>query len=249
MVQIDSKAFFQNPEWALDEISQDSLDDYLMTRLLADWRSLMSDFKIEVSAIFNSLSGFIAFVFQDDRQQNDRDGAQQHSPSRKNSRIREEVKDIVEDLEADITRLEGRLDDAYTALRADMQFTESRRSITEAKTVTKLTELAFLFVPLSFTTWIFSMSIVELQNGVPVWIFVMTAVAMALLSYAIRLLLASDFTADRSRTALEKLWARPNVRNGENVSGVRLTLLTMYELIEGDEPTGYIFRGVFFHLW
>nr|POE51865.1 hypothetical protein CFP56_26072 [Quercus suber] len=177
VMQMDSKALFQSLEWALDEIHQDSLDGYLMSKRLEDWRGLMSDFEIEIPAMGRSLDEFIAFVFYDDN----------------GSETPNEIKLIAEEVRLDIDRVQRRLVEAYGALRADMQFAESRRSITEAKTVTKLTELAFLFVPLSFTCSLFSMQITELSGGVPVWTFVVTALLVAMLAYMIRLVLTSDF--------------------------------------------------------
>lgn len=153
VVQTDTKAFFQCLERALDEISRDSLDDYLMSKRLEDWRRLMSDFEIEVPAIGKSLDEFVSFIFDD--------GKGSEPPSG--------IQLIIEGVEFDIARVNRRLIEAYAALRADMQFTESRRSINEAKTVTKLTELAFIFIPLSFTCSLFSMQITELSGGVPVW--------------------------------------------------------------------------------
>ncbi|KAK5732589.1 hypothetical protein LTR17_010404 [Elasticomyces elasticus] len=211
VVQADTKAFLESLNTTLDEISQDSLDDYLMTKRLPEWRKLMSDFEIQIPAIGKSLHGFVDFVF----------GA---------AKAPDKVRHIVEAIDDDIARAKLRLDEAYAALRADMQFTESRRSILEAQTVTKLTELAFLFILLSFSASLFSIQVKELENGVPVWTFVVTAIAMALLSYGIRLLLASDFLADSSRSALERFWARHNVRRGDNVPWLTLVTLTLQEL-------------------
>ncbi|KAK5689185.1 hypothetical protein LTR17_026458 [Elasticomyces elasticus] len=211
VVQADTKAFLESLNTTLDEISQDSLDDYLMTKRLPEWRKLMSDFEIQIPAIGKSLHGFVDFVFGD-------------------VKAPDKVQHIVGTIDDDIARAKLRLDQAYAALRADMQFTESRRSILEAQTVTKLTELAFLFIPLSFSASLFSIQVKELENGVPVWTFVVTAIAMALLSYGIRLLLASDFLADSSRSALERFWARHNVRRGDNVPWLTLVTLTLQEL-------------------
>ncbi|KAK6391785.1 hypothetical protein LTR65_004279 [Meristemomyces frigidus] len=214
VVHTDSNAFFQSLEWALDEISHDSLDDYLMTRRLADWRKLMSDFEIEVPAIGRSLHNFVEFVFAPGEQ----------------SDLPKPISEILKDMDTNILRLKQRLDEAYTALRADMQFTESRRSITEAKTVTRLTELAFVFIPLSFTCSLFSMSIRELQDGVPVWTFVISALVMASLAFGIRFIVASDFIANSSRGALERFWARRNVRRGESAPVLTLVTLTAQEV-------------------
>ena len=83
-----------------------------------------------------------------------------------------------------------------------MQFAESRRSINEAKTVTRLTELAFVFVPLYFCASLFSMSVYELQNGVPIWTFVVTAFAMVFLAYGVRLLIGNEFLSNSMRRSL-----------------------------------------------
>jgi hypothetical protein len=62
------------------------------------------------------------------------------------------------------------------------------------------------------------MSIKELQHGVPVWTFVITAIGLALVSYAIRTVVTSDVLADSSRRALEKLSNRNDVRVGQSAS-------------------------------
>ena len=54
---------------------------------------------------------------------------------------------------------------------------ESRRSIDEAISVKRLTQLAFVFIPLSFVTSVFGMNVQEISgNGVKIWIFVVTSV-------------------------------------------------------------------------
>ena len=166
IVQIDSTAFFQNLEFALEEISRDSLDDYLMNRRLAEWRRLMSDFEMEVPTIGNSVRDFVRFVFRQDRHQSS-NWAQPSSSSLLGAELPMEVEAILKDLNDKTIQLKVRLDEAYAALRSDMQFTESRRSIEETKSLSKLIELAFLFIPLSFICSLFSMSISELQSGVP----------------------------------------------------------------------------------
>lgn len=56
---------------------------------------------------------------------------------------------------------------------------DSNRSIEEAESLKRLTQLAFLFVPLSFVTSFFGMNVQELSgDGVKLWIFLVTAVCM-----------------------------------------------------------------------
>ena len=77
-----------------------------------------------------------------------------------------------------------------------------------------MTELAFVFVPLSFCASLFSMSIDELENGVPVWIFIVTALAMIALAYAVRFFVGSELLINSTRRSLERFWSRTGVRRG-----------------------------------
>jgi hypothetical protein len=74
-----------------------------------------------------------------------------------------------------------------TALRADMGLLESRRGIAEAESVARLTELAFIFIPLSFVASLFSMQIKELSDGVPVQSFIAAAFTVLAIIYGIRI--------------------------------------------------------------
>ena len=58
---------------------------------------------------------------------------------------------------------------------------ESRRSIEEAVAVKKLTQLAFMFIPLSFVTSVFGMNIVEITGtGAKLWTFLATAACIGM---------------------------------------------------------------------
>jgi hypothetical protein len=190
IIENDTRALFRSLEWTLEDISHESQDDFLVARRLSEWRKLMNNFEIEIPAIARRLKHFADFVF--------RPNGEQDYPG--------EVSRIIEAVDLDIAKAKSRLADAYAGLRADMQFTESRRSITEAQTVTRLTELAFVFVPLSFCASLFSMSIKELENDVPVWIFVVTALATIALAYAVRLFVGSELLVNSTRRSVERFW-------------------------------------------
>jgi len=198
LIEHDTEVLFRSLDWTLDGISQDSQDDFLIARRLSEWRKLMSHFEIELPAMAKRLEHFSDFVFLPT--------AEQYYPN--------EVIRILGVVSQDIANAERKLGNAYTDLRADMQFAESRRSITETKTVTRLTELAFVFVPLSFCASLFSMSIDELEDGVPVWIFIVTALATIALAYAVRLFVGSELLISSTRRSLERFWSRTGVRRG-----------------------------------
>lgn len=232
IVRKDSKIFFRNLELALEKIAGDSLDDYLIARRLDDWRELMNYFEIEVPAMRDSLREFLAVVFPVEIQEHNTEvGSEFQSRQQESTSQPKEVREIVTDLEKDIARVSQRIEKAYTNLRSDMAFAESRRSIVEAESVAKLTELAFVFIPLSFTCSLFSISIHQLRNGVPAWTFVLTAILLTMLSYVIRLVVTSELFADSKRTAIKTLRKGrdlPTTRKASMLSILRLTVKEMW---------------------
>lgn len=65
-----------------------------------------------------------------------------------------------------------------------MSIQDSQRSIEEAIAVRNLTKLAFIFIPLTFATSVFGMNVNEINDtGPSFWIFVVTALAVAVLTW------------------------------------------------------------------
>lgn len=62
-------------------------------------------------------------------------------------------------------------------------YNQGEKTIQQADDVMKLTLLAYFFVPLSFTTSLFGMNVVELASGLSVWTWVCAAVATTALSF------------------------------------------------------------------
>ena len=92
-----------------------------------------------------------------------------------------------------------RISQVYSSLTSKTQISDSHRSITEAETVTRLTELAFLFIPLSFSTSIFGMQFINGSTRSTTYI----AVAIALTSAAYILRFIIDRTTEQ-RANLKK---------------------------------------------
>ncbi|RDW89942.1 transcription factor domain-containing protein [Aspergillus mulundensis] len=78
------------------------------------------------------------------------------------------------------------LKEASNAITGTLQFIESHRAILETESITRLTELAFLFIPLSFAASLFSMQIQQLSNPVPVSHFIAFALSLSATTYALR---------------------------------------------------------------
>jgi hypothetical protein len=182
---IDSTDYLDNLSWTLDEITRHSLDESLMIKRLPAWRKLLSDLEIELPTLGQDLHDFIepthaAFL---------------------------EVAHMLNDIDNRIAEVLIRVRNVYAVLRSEMALLDSSRSIAEARTVAKLTELAFAFIPLTFACSIFSMQITELQNGAPFWAFLVTAVAMGIITYAVRLVLQSKALSKLRRDATIRMIA------------------------------------------
>ena len=63
-------------------------------------------------------------------------------------------------LKADVDETLARLNSTFQAVMSTMSIVESQKAISEAETVSKLTSLAFFFIPLSFIASLFGMNLV-----------------------------------------------------------------------------------------
>ncbi len=104
--------------------------------------------------------------------------------------------------------------EASNAITGTLQFIESHRAILEAENVTRLTELAFLFIPLSFAASLFSMQVQPLADPVPVGHFVAFAISLSTATYALRLAARSTWVSRQKKTILDSIRARSSISPG-----------------------------------
>jgi hypothetical protein len=212
VIKIDITAFLDQLDSCLYEISQDSLDDYLMEKRVVHWRTLMNKFETQVPEIRCSLESFVKFAYN---KEVERPKAVQH---------------LIDELDDRVDGFAKKMENAYAALRADLSVLESKRSIAEAENVTKLTELAFAFIPLTFSASFLTIPLLELQDRVPLQTFVVTALILACLSYGVRLIIRSDLVEHSRRRALETFWKRAGLKPGSKIPTHRLVFLTTREI-------------------
>lgn len=79
-------------------------------------------------------------------------------------RAKKTVEQDYEELYAHAKDLDTRCQEAITVLMSSVTIHDAKKAIAQAETVAKLTFLAFVFVPLSFTTSFFGMNFRELEN-------------------------------------------------------------------------------------
>ena len=99
------------------------------------------------------------------------------------------VRALLEDFQCLQTRantLSAQCDKGMTIIMNNANIRESRRAILQAEGVAKLTRLAFVFIPLSFTASFFGMNFAELgTDHMSVWVYFAVSFPIILISYAL----------------------------------------------------------------
>jgi hypothetical protein len=177
----------------LSDMEVDILDDTSMEDRLALWRQLINKAERELLELKTSTKGFVAFFgfsFPADTSaatSEDRPG------------IIRNVADLFQDIDQMLTRLRH----ASTSLTSNMGLLDSRRSIDEAHAVTRLTELAFLFIPLSFSSSIFGMQVEPFKDSAPLWNFFIVAITVTTFAYLMRLTMRSQWLGNVKQSVKE----------------------------------------------
>jgi len=203
LVRQDTVVFLERIDRILDEISSGSMDERMMQEQLGHWRTLLSRFQNELPALDKSIRVFFAFPYQDGE-----------PPS--------QLSAALATLRADIKTTAGKCETLQQSLRAEMSLVESKRGIEEAESVSRLTELAFLFIPMTFAASLFSMQLQELaDNPPPVYSFVITAVVIVAVSYGLRLVQRSTVVGDLRRNIAQQ------IRNDQQVAAKDIPIRTI----------------------
>jgi Mg2+ and Co2+ transporter CorA len=96
------------------------------------------------------------------------------------------------DLRAELADLANRTEKSITLLTSTMAIAQSTLVIEQTSGINKLTELAFVFIPISFITAVFSMQVRELTETPPrLWIWGVCLAAIVLVTYVIRMVIRS----------------------------------------------------------
>ncbi|KAI5780453.1 hypothetical protein EDC01DRAFT_274890 [Geopyxis carbonaria] len=156
-------------------------DDVIVQRRLLEWRTLWATWRGLLTEFETSLQISTRWVEGLDERYCMDEGLH-------------ELKKVLETAEKKHKRLVSRTKEGFEALMSTISIIDSHAAISEAESISKLTELAFIFVPLSFTTSFFGMNIKEWSSNEPrIFQFWSFALGIILLVYTIRLALRSGF--------------------------------------------------------
>ncbi|KAF7122252.1 hypothetical protein CNMCM5793_000209 [Aspergillus hiratsukae] len=180
----DTSTFLRVLNQILSDMEVDILDDTKMEDRLALWRELISKAERELLEFKTSTKNLLAFF-----------GFELPADTSAATADYEVVRNVT-DLFGEINQMLRRLQHASSSLTSNMGLLDSRRSIDEAHAVTRLTELAFLFIPLSFSSSIFGMQIEPFKDSVPLWNFFVVAITVTTFAYLMRLTMRSQWLAN-----------------------------------------------------
>ena len=167
-------------EKALTTIGRNMLDDSTLQENLRHWRVTIEKIECELSRLRDSLTRFAgSFIVE--------------TPIPPSSTIPVWQECSLPDFLARITKLEKQTSKTHKHLMATISIIESKRGIAESENITKLTELSFLFIPLTFSASVFSMQVRELRDAhVSIFTFALLAFILVVALYAVRLLTRSQ---------------------------------------------------------
>ncbi|KAF1847936.1 uncharacterized protein K460DRAFT_403252 [Cucurbitaria berberidis CBS 394.84] len=162
-------------------IREGTMDEDLMQKRVTFWRGLLHRLNFSLAEVDQRLRAFVHFTYDSETH-----------PFTFDQRTELPSEKLAKETKQTLRSCIDLLDRSSNSLLAEMQIVDSRRSIAEAESVSKLTELAFVFIPLSFVASLFSMQIHELDGGVSLYVFVMVAIGFVLVAYAGRLSIRSS---------------------------------------------------------
>ena len=192
IIQRDMLYVFRNMNSALTDLSQDILDDIKLQNFILYWRSSLAYCDRDLFQIEKSFRGFAAYatMFTD---------SQNAQPAAATSVEVDKCLQQISDVRHQIYR-------RSKSLMSSISILESRRGIAEAESVTKITELAFFFIPLTFSASVFSMQVKELgSTNVSLWVFFVVAVVITISSYALRLAIRSALVIGLRRKWMDEV--------------------------------------------
>ena len=194
IILTDTSNLLRSMDMVLTGIGSRMLDDLILQSRVDLWRRIFNRFEAELLQMELSLRDFVEF-----REAFERGDVANGSKTRSS-------KVTFSKCLMQISNVRQRTKSSYKSLMTLMSLVESKRGIAEAESVTKLTELAFLFIPLTFSTCLFSMQIKELNaSTTSLGDFFLVAILVTASSYVLRLVIRSPLVLRYWRNCKEDI--------------------------------------------
>ncbi|CAG8896694.1 unnamed protein product [Penicillium egyptiacum] len=220
LINQDTMTLLNQLRQVLDEIDIEMLDDAKMEDRLGLWRQIINRAQRELPELRSSLEPFIEFLI----------GLHPLSSSMELAAMRFELTQDIHEVWKNIDHIIDRLQRTSGSLTSNMGLLDSRRSIDEAHAVARLTELAFIFVPLSFAASVFGMQIEPFADPVPLSNFFIVAIVVTSFAYLMRMTMRSHWLIDLKATVRHDVRGYA-ARNGQPVQPGTLPMLLVFRSI------------------
>lgn len=151
----------------LDFIDEHMSDDDILRICLQDWRNLLGRWKSSLSRDIGSITYLTQkFLSEPGIGKNDVNAVDSSlNPICRNSTsLRPTVQADFNKLRQGVNSLAERARSTFQALMATMAIVESQKAIVQAESLSRLTSLAFFFIPLMFISSIIGMNIVVIKH-------------------------------------------------------------------------------------
>ncbi|KAI4222630.1 MAG: hypothetical protein LQ349_007597 [Xanthoria aureola] len=185
----DTFKILQLIDLALTRMNLQMLDDMRVQEHIDDWRRELHRLDTELRTMESSIPEFADSVLETQR-------CDSYTTAAKGSRA---IHELLGRFKKQVTQVQRQTESTHRSLMAALSLIENKRGISEAESVTKLTELAFFFIPLTFAATLFSMQVKELDGSTSVGLFLAVASAITICSYGLRLVIRSSRFLDLCR--------------------------------------------------
>jgi hypothetical protein len=220
IVKQDTMTLLNQLRQILDEIDIEMIDDTKMEDRLSLWRQIINRAQRELPELGSSIEPFIEFLI----------GLQSITFTTELAALGPEVTQDKDELLKEIDHIIDRLQTTSTSLTSNMGLLDSRRSIDEAHAVARLTELAFIFIPMSFAASVFGMQVKPFADPVPLSNFFIVAVVVTSFAYLMRMTMRSAWLVGL-KAAVRHDVRRYAARNGQPVQAGTLPVLLVFRSI------------------
>ncbi|KAK3361316.1 hypothetical protein B0T24DRAFT_642950 [Lasiosphaeria ovina] len=173
VVFFDTMALCDVFDNVLHEIWLASLEDSELESSIGIWRQMLTQAQLRLPTLLDTIDGMAGTGF--------------HQSASTTSNLSPDSLVLVGRVRQRISAVTKRVEEINATFQAELSVLVSRKQLLESSSVTRLTELAFVFIPLSFAASAFSMQIQELQSPPPLTTFILAASLTMCVAYLVRI--------------------------------------------------------------
>jgi hypothetical protein len=209
IIAADLLDFLELVETYLVEIRNQEVTDTIIRERLSEWQSRLAFLEKEIPSLQQNIAQYAGFA---------------HSVQYSSPGLEREINLLSYDVQNKFASTTAQIRLTSQSILTNLTIADSRRSMTEAHSLTKLTELAFIFIPLSFASSVLSMQITELSNGVSISTFFALALAFLFAAYMLRLIIRSKIVGSQKAKLLKEIRQKGNIPRNKPIRTTQFAL-------------------------